>query len=104
MFVSDVWHKIVLVLCFIVLFLKIRCSVLIRDIDLMVIGSLGLRDVTKLLANIEGKILREINPHVYSETEFIKKNKEQDHFVSQIIAGSKIFIIGRVDELKTMVG
>jgi len=74
------------------------------DIDLMVIGSLGLRDVTKLLANIEGKILREINPHVYSETEFIKKNKEQDHFVSQIIAGSKIFIIGRVDELKTMVG
>ena len=74
------------------------------DIDLMVIGNLGLRDVTRLLSGIEGKILRDINPHVYSENEFIKKNKEQDHFVSQLIAGSKIFIIGSEDELKKMVG
>ena len=74
------------------------------DIDLMVIGNLGLRDVTRLLSDTEGKILREINPHVYSENEFIKKNKKQDRFVSQLIEGSKIFIIGSEDELKTMAG
>ena len=74
------------------------------DIDIMVIGGLGLRDVTKLLSNTEGKILREINPHVFSENEFIKKNKEQDHFISQVVSGAKIFIIGSNDELKTMVG
>jgi predicted nucleotidyltransferase len=74
------------------------------DIDLLVIGNLGLRDVTRLLSDTEGKILREINPHVYSENEFIKKNKKQDRFVSQLIEGSKIFIIGSEDELKTMAG
>ena len=74
------------------------------DIDLMVIGNLGLRDVTRLLSDTEGKILREINPHVYSETEFSKKYKKQDHFVSQLVAGSKIFIIGSEDEFKTMAG
>ena len=74
------------------------------DIDLLVIGNLGLRDVTRLLSDTEGKILREINPHVYSENEFIKKYKKQDRFVSQLIEGSKIFIIGSEDELKTMAG
>jgi len=74
------------------------------DIDLMVIGNLGLRDVTRLLSDTEGKILREINPHVYSENEFSKKYKQQDHFVSQVVAGPKIFIIGREDELKKMAG
>lgn len=74
------------------------------DIDLMVIGNLGLRDVTRLLSDTEGKILREINPHVYSENEFCEKYKKQDHFVSQLVAGAKIFIIGMEDELKKMVG
>jgi predicted nucleotidyltransferase len=74
------------------------------DIDLMVVGNLGLRSVSKLLTGIEGKILREINPHVYSKEEFIEKVKEKDHFVSQIVEGPKIFIISREDELKTMVG
>ena len=74
------------------------------DIDLMVIGNLGLRETTKLLSNTQEKILREINPHVYSLDEFIKKYKENDHFVSQVAEGPKIFIIGSEDELKAMVG
>ena len=74
------------------------------DIDLMVIGNLGLRDITRLLSDTQEKIFREINPHVYSLKEFIKKYKENDHFVSQVAEGTKIFIIGSEDELKAMVG
>ena len=74
------------------------------DIDLMVIGNLGLRDITRLLSDTQGKILREINPHVYSLDEFIKKYKKNDHFVSQVVEGPQIFIIGSEDELKAMVG
>ncbi len=74
------------------------------DIDLMVIGSLGLRDITKLLTDSQEKTLREINPHAYSMNEFKKKNKADDHFVSQVVNGPKIFIIGNEDELKTMAG
>ena len=70
----------------------------------MVIGNLGLRDITRLLSDTQEKIFREINPHVYSLKEFIKKYKENDHFVSQVAEGTKIFIIGSEDELKAMVG
>jgi hypothetical protein len=70
----------------------------------MVIGNLGLRDITRLLSDTQGKILREINPHVYSLDEFIKKYKKNDHFVSQVVEGPQIFIIGSEDELKAMVG
>ena len=73
------------------------------DIDLMVVGNLGLRSVSKLLTGIEGKILREINPHVYSKEEFIEKVKAKDHFVSQVAAEPKIFIIGNENELESMV-
>ena len=58
---------------------------------------------SKLLTGIEGKILREINPHVYSKEEFIEKVKAKDHFVSQVVAESKIFIIGNENELESMV-
>lgn len=74
------------------------------DIDLMVVGNLGLRELTGFLSSTQEKILREINPHVHQEDEFKKKIKGNDHFVSQIIAGPKIFIIGSEDELKSMAG
>ncbi|MDW7773773.1 MAG: nucleotidyltransferase domain-containing protein [Desulfobulbaceae bacterium] len=74
------------------------------DVDLMVVGNLGLRDLTKLLSNAQEKILREINPHVHTEDEFRKKINENDHFISQIVADPKIFIIGSEDELKAMAG
>jgi len=74
------------------------------DIDLMVIGNLGLLDLTKLLANTQETLFREINPHIHSEEEFREKIKENDHFISQIVAGPKIFVIGNEDELKAMAG
>ena len=74
------------------------------DIDLMVIGNIGLRDITALLSNTQEIIFREINPHVYSENDFMEKFKENDHFVSQVFDGPKIFIVGNEDELKAMAG
>jgi predicted nucleotidyltransferase len=40
------------------------------DVDLMVVGDIGLRKLTGLLMDVSGKIGREINPHVFSEKEF----------------------------------
>ena len=74
------------------------------DIDLMMIGDLGLRDTTKLLSKTQEKVFREINPHVYPQNEFINRYKRHDHFVSQVIKDPKIYIIGSEDELKAMVG
>ncbi|MBW2644685.1 MAG: toxin-antitoxin system toxin subunit [Deltaproteobacteria bacterium] len=72
------------------------------DIDLMVIGTLGLREVTALLSGLSGKIGREINPHVMSSEEFMKRKEKGDHFITNILAKSKIFVIGNENEFAEM--
>lgn len=72
------------------------------DVDLMVIGQLGLRDLSRLLSGIGEKIGREVNPHVLREEEFRKRIRAKDHFVSSVMEAPKIFIIGSQRELEAM--
>jgi predicted nucleotidyltransferase len=72
------------------------------DVDLMVIGQLGLRDLSRLLSGIEEKIGREVNPHVLRKEEFRKRIRAKEHFVSSVMETPKIFIIGSQRELETM--
>ena len=72
------------------------------DVDLMVVGEIGLRKLTGLLMDVSGKIGREINPHVFSEKEFVKRKRNQDHFLKQVLESPKIFIIGTENELAEM--
>ena len=72
------------------------------DVDLMVIGQLGLRDLSRLLSGIEEKIGREVNPHVLREEEFRKRIRAKEHFASSVMEAPKIFIIGSERELETM--
>ena len=72
------------------------------DVDLMVVGDIGLRKLTGLLMDVSGKIGREINPHVFLEKEFVKRKKDQDHFLNQVLEAPKIFIIGTENELAEM--
>ena len=74
------------------------------DVDLMVIGQLGLRDLSRLLSGIEEKIGREVNPHVLREEEFRKRIRAKEHFVSSVMETPKIFIIGSERELEAMGG
>jgi len=72
------------------------------DVDLMVIGALGLRKLTGLLMGVSNQIGREVNPHVLTENEFMKRKKSKDHFISQVLESPKIFIIGNQNDLDEM--
>lgn len=72
------------------------------DVDLLIIGDTGLRDATKLLSGISEQIGREINPYVMKKEEFLMRKKENEHFISQVLAGSKLYIIGNDDDLAAM--
>lgn len=72
------------------------------DVDLMVIGDLGLRRVSELLSGIEGTIGREINPILMTKNEFIQKIKTRNHFIIRILEEPKIFIIGSDNDIKAM--
>jgi predicted nucleotidyltransferase len=70
------------------------------DIDLIVIGELGMRALTKLISGIQEKIGREINPHIFTKEEFKKRIKEKDHFVTSILKEEIKFIKGDLDEYR----
>ena len=59
------------------------------DIDLIIIGSVGLRTLSSAFRNLTDKTQREINPHVYSVKNWKDKLKKKDHFVKSIFAEKK---------------
>ena len=72
------------------------------DVDLMVIGDTGLRELSNLLAGLTDTIGREINPHVMTKSEYRRRRQDQDHFTSRVLEGPKLFVIGNADELEAM--
>jgi predicted nucleotidyltransferase len=72
------------------------------DVDLMVIGNVGLRDVAPRLRPAIDSIGREINPVVMSPSGFSSKLKEGNAFLRNVMAAEKIFIVGGADELGSM--
>lgn len=73
------------------------------DLDLMIIGALGLREASRLISGLADQIGREINPHVMSLTEFKRRKENQDHFLTRVLAEPKIFFIGDPHEFEEMV-
>jgi len=73
------------------------------DIDLMVIGDIGLRKLTTLISGLSDRLEREINPYVLTENDFIKRVISNEHFISNVVNSPKLFIIGNNNELKKMV-
>jgi len=69
------------------------------DVDLCVIGSVQFAEIISALNTAQQSIGREINPTVYPPEEFRTKVTTQDHFISTIMKGPKIFLIGDMNEL-----
>jgi predicted nucleotidyltransferase len=69
------------------------------DLDLFVIGEIGLRGVVKLISGMSDRAGREINPHVMTRAEFVRKTRGKNHFVSSVLGSPKKFVIGSDDEL-----
>ena len=73
------------------------------DVDLVVIGDINLRQLSSLLMKPSEIVAREINPHLLSPREYQDRMKKQDHFVTHVISGEKLFVKGTQHELNAMV-
>jgi DNA-binding transcriptional ArsR family regulator len=69
------------------------------DLDLMLVGSLGLRQLSPRISRVALNIGREINPHVMTREEFVRRRRSGDHFVTSLLASPRLFIIGTDHEL-----
>jgi predicted nucleotidyltransferase len=64
------------------------------DVDLMVIGEVSFADVSDALGKAQEAIGREVNPSVYAPADFRAKAAAKQHFLSTVLKGEKIFLIG----------
>lgn len=69
------------------------------DIDLLVIGEITLRELTKLLSGLSDEVGREINPKVLSLQEFRRRKRADDSFLNRVLGAPRIFVIGDEHEL-----
>lgn len=65
------------------------------DVDLMLIGDINQDTLVTMISSLEGKIAREINYHIYSSSEIIKKIKEKDGFIANIFSSPIITLKGK---------
>ncbi len=70
------------------------------DVDLMVIGQVGLRDVAPLVSKIGSALGREVNPVTISPQEWAERLAQSDHFIGNVARGPKLFIVGDASELE----
>jgi predicted nucleotidyltransferase len=74
------------------------------DVDLIVVGKAPLDEVLTRLSAIEKSIGRPINPTVYSVAEFKSKLASGNHFLTGVLKGQKVFLLGDEDELRKVGG
>ena len=74
------------------------------DVDLMVVGKATLDEVLSRLSTVEKSIGHPINPTVYSVAEFKSKLASPNHFLTAVLKGQKVFLLGDEDELRRMGG
>lgn len=73
------------------------------DIDVMVVGNISFGETVDLLSPAEEQLTREINAVVYPVAEFKQKIQSDHHFVKNVLAEEKIFLIGDDSELNRLV-
>ena len=72
------------------------------DVDLMVIGTVGLRTLSSWLSGVSEQVGREVNSHTMTVEEFRRRQEKGDHFLSNVLESPKLFIIGNENDLVAM--
>ncbi len=65
-----------------------------EQVDLLVVGTVVLPELSLLVRNEEKRLNTEINYTAMSEDEFDFRKKKHDPFISAILAGSRVMLIG----------
>lgn len=70
------------------------------DIDLMVVSdNLSYGEVFGALDKVSGTLGRNVNPTVYSAAEFSKRATTENAFITRVLEGPKVWVIGSENDL-----
>lgn len=76
----------------------------LSDVDLMLIGEVNLLALSEVVARLEDQLGREINYLVLTSAELAQRLADGDSFVSNVLAGPKVMLIGEEDALRQVAG
>lgn len=71
------------------------------DIDVMLIGDISFRQAVELLHPTQAVLGREVNPKLFSTTEFSAKAPSEP-FLADVLAKPKLFLIGNAHDLEEL--
>ena len=74
------------------------------DVDLLIVGDVGLRDIIPLLSPAQDQLGREVNPTVYRPEEFRSLSENDNHFLRRVLREPRIVLLGNEDELGRLAG
>ena len=74
------------------------------DVDLMVVGPVGLADLAGALRQCERTMLRPVNAMTYTVSEFRTRIAENHPFLSQVMQSDRQFVVGDADDLERAAG
>lgn len=72
------------------------------DIDVFLVGDILLSQLAVPLSEVEKKLGRQVSTTIFDRNEFVSLQKKHDHFISRVLAGPKIFLIGDDEQLKNL--
>jgi predicted nucleotidyltransferase len=76
----------------------------LSDVDLLVIGSVGLADLAPALRKVEARLGRDVNVTSYSGREFQNRVAAKDHFLFEVLRGPREFVQGNQRDLDEITG
>ncbi|MFN8546689.1 MAG: nucleotidyltransferase domain-containing protein [Candidatus Eisenbacteria bacterium] len=74
------------------------------DVDLFIVGSLRLAEVTPALRAAAARLSREVNATVHTPAELASKARARKHFIIRTLDGPKLFVLGTKDDLARLAG
>lgn len=72
------------------------------DVDVMIIGEIKLSKIIPALRVAQDRLGREINPTIYPGEELRMRLTDREHFVTQVMDGPKIILIGSENDLERL--
>ncbi len=69
------------------------------DVDILIVGEIVLPQLAAIVAHYEKDLAREINYSVMTKEEFEFRKRRRDPFITQILMGSRVMLIGDDEEM-----
>ena len=68
------------------------------DVDLLIVGDLGLKEAVTRLSGVSEELGREVNPIVWKREEYERRRQERDHFLMRVEEGETLYVVGEPNE------